>query len=347
MLHLFTQFFKLIIKQKIILNFFLIIFAFFFIELIARIVLFFPTNINVFKFGFDKKIIIEMIDLSKLQINISNRIASKIKSDSNINFNKNNINIWTFGGSTTYGDNCPNASSWVNELERKNKKIQINNFAFNGADSDQLAAILNINLEKKETPEMILWASKFNMNNILTKLNYRNKKILNHDFQDTKKNKLFLSIKRIDKTLKSYFISYNLLDGIIIRLIPNKNIYKKKSISDKDIEMMVKNFEINTTEAIEISRSKGVREFYLISLFSGEDFSNNSKRYEFNLYDSFLNKIRNKYPDYVKIIDLTYNLPAKKKEIFLCDRVHQKLEGNIYQATQINNFLLNNSNFFK
>ena len=111
--------------------------------------------------------------------------------------------------------------------------------------------------------------------------------------------------------------------------------------------MMVKNFEINTTEAIEISRSKGVREFYLISLFSGEDFSNNSKRYEFNLYDSFLNKIRNKYPDYVKIIDLTYNLPAKKKEIFLCDRIHQKLEGNIYQATQINNFLLNNSNFFK
>ena len=88
MLHLFTQFFRLTGKKKIIFNFLLIIFAVFFIELIARIILFFPTNIKVFKFGFDKKVIIEMVDLSKLQINISDRIISKRKPDSVINFNK-------------------------------------------------------------------------------------------------------------------------------------------------------------------------------------------------------------------------------------------------------------------
>jgi len=318
-----------------------------FIEITTRTILFFPTNINIFKYGLDKNIIIEIISLSKLQINISDRTVGYKKIQSNNNLNKDIINSWAFGGSTTNGYNCGDSSSWTNEIEKKNKKIKVKNLAFNGADSDQLIVILNIYLQKKEIPEIIFWASKFNMTNIFTKSNYRNKKILNYEFQDVKKNQIFLNVKRIDKTLKSYLILYNLLDALIIRLFPDKKIYQKKTHSDKDIMMMVKNFEINTTEAIEISRARGVKEFYIISLFSSEDFNQNMKSYKTNLYNLYLDKVMKKYPNYVKIIDLANNLTTNNKDTLLCDALHQTLKGNIYQASQINKFLQNNSIFFK
>ena len=139
-----------------------------------------------------------------------------------------------------------------------------------------------------------------------------------------------------------------MMDAIIIRLFPIKKKYTKKNISDIDIEMMVKNFEINTNEAIEISKSKGVKEFYLVSLFgSGDELKENNTNLRKRLYKSYLDFVNKKYPNFVKIIDLTDNLTIENKDKFLCDAMHQTLKGNIYQAYLINNFLLNNSIFFK
>ena len=94
-------------------------FSFIFIETLTRIIIFFPTNLKVFKYGFDKNIIIETIDLSKLQINITDRKSYKLK-EKIIKITKNDkISIWAFGGSTTYGNNCGESSSWVEELQKK------------------------------------------------------------------------------------------------------------------------------------------------------------------------------------------------------------------------------------
>ena len=195
------------------------------------------------------------------------------------------------------------------------------------------------------------WKSLELINTNKKKICLIHSKEINHE-KGTRQNKRLIKIlNNVDYVISNSVFTKNLAINKGVNenriIVINPGVEAVSEISDKDIEMMVKNFEINTTEAIEISRSKGVREFYLISLFSKEDFSNNFKSYKFHLYDSFLNKIRTKYSDYVKIIDLTYNLSSKNKEIFLCDGIHQKLEGNIYQATKINNFLLNNSNFFK
>ena len=59
--------------KKIILNFSVILISFLLIEIFTRVIIFFPTNSKIFKFGFDKNIIIEIVDLSKLQINITDR----------------------------------------------------------------------------------------------------------------------------------------------------------------------------------------------------------------------------------------------------------------------------------
>ena len=330
--------------KKIILNFSVILISFLLIEIFTRVIIFFPTNSKIFKFGFDKNIIIEIVDLSKLQINITDRQSYRSKEKIIKKTENDTIDIWTFGGSTTYGNNCGESSSWVDELQKKNNKINLKNFAFNGADSDQQVAILNININKKKIPDIILWASKFNMTNILTKSNYRNHKILKHKFRDVEKHKKFLYIKRVDKTLKSYLISYTLMDAIILRLFPSKIKYTKKTLSDIDVKMMVKNFHINTNEAIEISKSRGVKEFYLISLFSdGNETKKNNLNLKTILYNSYLEDLTNKHANYVKIIDLTDYLSIENKDIFLCDAMHQTLEGNIFQADIINNFLVNNS----
>tara|TARA_B100001029_G_C15032159_1_gene437699 strand:+ start:374 stop:1402 length:1029 start_codon:yes stop_codon:yes gene_type:complete len=336
---------------KSFLNYILIFFfSIIVIELIVRILIFFPTNTNVFKFGFNKNIIFDVVDLSKLQINISNQERKKIKKDI-LNKDiepKEFINVWVFGGSTTYGYNCNDSSSWPEELMKVNNRIKIENFAFNGADSDRLLSVLNINIEKKKVPDVIFWASKFNMYNILNKSEYRNKKIMNYDFVNTEKNKFFFNIKQLDKTLKSYLLFYNLFDAIIFRIGLTRNTAIKKEISNKDIEMMVKNFEINTNNAIEIAKLKNVKEFYLISLFTKFNFMKDNN-YQFDLYKSYIEKAKEENIGFVKVIDLELDMDSikDKEDLYLCNGIHQYLEGNVYQANRINEIFWRSSSLTK
>ena len=53
--------------------------------------------------------------------------------------------------------------------------------------------------------------------------------------------------------------------------------------SKDDIIYSLKNFEINTIEAIETSKKYGVKEFYLVSLFSLKDISGGEKLKRFIL----------------------------------------------------------------
>lgn len=329
--------------MKLLKNFLNYILIFFFsiilIELIVRILIFLPTNINVFKFGFNKNIVFDVVDLSKLQIEISNQERKKTKKKT-LNKDiesKEFINAWAFGGSTTYGYSCNNSSSWPEELMKINNRFKIENFAFNGADSDQLLSMLNIYIEKKMVPDVIFWASKFNMSNILNKSEYRNKKIMNYDFVNAKKNKFFFNIHQFDKTLKSYLLFYNLFDAIILRIGLTRNSVIKKEISNKDIEMMVKNFEINTNNAIEIAKLKNVKEFYLISLFAKFNFMKDNN-YQFDLYKRYIERAKKENNGFVKVInlELDMDLIKDKEDLYLCDVIHQYLEGNVYQANRIN-----------
>ena len=68
------------------------------------------------------------IDNQVLRMPEENIIKSKDLSDK--------IEVWTFGGSSTYGYNCSaNASSWPNELQRIYQNLNVTNFGRNGSDS--------------------------------------------------------------------------------------------------------------------------------------------------------------------------------------------------------------------
>ena len=271
-------------------------------------------------------------------------IKKKIKKES---LNPSSNKFWLFGGSTTFGNFCEynQSSSWPKEINKINKKFEYKNFAFNGANTDQQLTLLEKEIVK-EQPKSILWASKFNTLNILGYINYRNEDILNYKFKNTKQTNFFLKVKKIDKTLKSNLISYSLLDEIIKRLVWRLNIKKKNyKPSKQDIFYAVKNFEINTIKAIELSKKYGVKEFYLISLFYDNDLKNSDilEKYRFSLYKNSIKNIQNNFKPFVKIIDLDPIFYNKIKSDLLCDYAHKTLKGNILQAFYINEALTKTS----
>lgn len=330
--HLFIQFSKKILKN-IFKTFLVLLTTVLILEFITRLIIFIPTNINVFKYGFKKTVSLDVVDLSKLEISIYDFDKKKIRPKKNFS---NNL-IWIFGGSTTHGYNCEQhqSSSWPEEIHKIRKDFDFKNFSFDGADTDQQLTLLlkEISINK---PKVILWSNKFNTDNILGKKNYKNKKILKYEFQDSNKTSFLKSVKEIDITLKSNLLFYSLLDKIIDRVIWKLNLKKKRiKPSKKDYFFAIKNFEINTIKAIEASINHDVKEFFIISLFYDDTDFDELEKYRFFLYKKTINKIKDIYNSYVKIIDLDDAFKSVDKKNLLCDFLHQTSKGNKLQAEYI------------
>ena len=267
----------------------------------------------------------------------------KIKEKKN-NSNKE-ILIWTFGGSTTKGHNCgEDSSSWPEQLKKINNDTNIENFSQNGYSTDKSIPLLWKNL-KNERPDIIIWAHKFNISKAIFGLT-RNKNTINHEFKNQNVNKFNFTIKEIDKTIKENLLFYYLVDQIILRINLKLNLFKTSEdyiIEKKDWEIAVKNFEINTAEAIELSKQKMVDEFYIVSLFSEKEL-NSDKNYFNLLYDRTLNILEKE--TYANVIHLNKNLGDIEINSYFCDGLHKTLSGNFDTAKKINEYLINHSKFF-
>jgi hypothetical protein len=302
---------------------------------------------NIFNYGFNNDLEIHTLDLSKFEISIFDRndlnIDNKIKPKKNFESVDKEVVIWTFGGSTTKGYNCGiDSSSWPDELEILNKKFIIKNFAQNGYSTDKSIPLLWKNL-KDQTPNIIIWAHKFNISKALYGLT-RNKKILNYNFKNENKNKFNLFVKRIDKSFKQSFLFYYFLDQIILRINMKLNLWnpaKNLKINKASWEMAVKNYEINTKEAITLSKQKNVNEFYIVSLFLERDILEKEKSNFNYLYDKVIYNLEEN--SYTKIIDLTKNLHQFNKNNFFCDGMHKTIIGNKYISKEIYKNLIINS----
>lgn len=318
------------------------------IEFLTRTFLFIVTNLDAYKYGFKETVVFEIVDLSKFQINIidKEKELNSVKK-TKLNKKKKNKNIWIFGGSTTYGSNCEQgqSSSWPLEIKKIDQNFNYKNYSFNGADSDQSSILFWIDIVNSN-PDIILWAHKFNTLNVISNKNYRNKKILNYEFTQSKKNNLFLNIKRINKTLLEKLLFYSLLDQIILRIGPNFSKPKIIKPNEEDIKYALKNFEINTKNIIEASKKKGVKEFYLVSLFHEEDWLG-QETLRYLLYNETIRNLENEYFPFVKIIDVKVDTKTIKQDDLLCNSIHQKYEGNKIQSKIIYENLIKESNFFK
>ena len=364
---------KIYALSKILL---MVVFLFFVLEITTRVILWIITEKKVIlKYGFDKNIFLKVLDLSELNIIVVDKNPlllehihdwnsvehdSRTKKESKLteqkNYkDKNKIKIWAFGGSTTHGYGCSNrlASSWPKQISILSDNFFIKNFGADGKNSDYAIAIL-LNEIKKNKPDIILWATKANIDEVIWRGLDRNKDLINYRFIETKKNNFLQFLDRIKKTFFYNFASYYIFDEFMFRVrhkinkiypvirtnkIPATLSYSRNEI---DYKFAIKNFMINTKDAKKIAHEKNI-EFYLVSLFTKYNKERKSFYEEpiFKYYRATVNELLKDKK--VKFIDTEINSEIIKKTNLFCDEVHQTLLGNELTAKIIFENLLYNS----
>jgi hypothetical protein len=327
--------------MKILKNTFFTILTFFtfflLLELFSRSLVFFITkNKIIYSYGFNKTIFFKINDLSEFNFLL---YSTNLKKVDNLkeNFNKSEeVIIWTFGGSTTKGDEprCGHyTSSWPDELSNLNKSFVVKNFAKKGNSTDYAVNVLfDQNLNQK--PNIILWAGKYNDQ---------------YNFVGLKDNSKL--IKRIDYTLELnsvfYFLFNDLIERITFKIVGYKEPATRKmnieKIVSSNYEKSIKKYEQNTIKAINFAKNYNI-DFHIISLFASDSGT------KIGFYDYWFNsaeKLSNEYKIfYFKTEDEASKVIKNyKNEKLFCDKIHQTLEGNILTATIINEYLMKTYDF--
>jgi len=153
-----------------------------------------------------------------------------------------------------------------------------------------------------------------------------------------------LFVNRIDKSFKKSFLFYYFLDQVILRINIKFNLVAPDEeiiLDNKSLKVSFKNYEINTKDAINLSKQKNVDEFYILSLFKRTDLPIKKNNYFNYLFDKTIYNIEKN--TYSKIIDLTKNINQVNKNNFFCDSIHKTIIGNQYVSEAIYKYLINNS----
>ena len=227
-------------------NFIVILLFFFLIEIFTRI--FFTINLGPksFFFGIDKNIRIQIIKLKSFDFKLIEIKENKIYK---INKNQSNKNIFVFGGSTSFGENCEDSNliprSWVNYMQEQLKDYNIKNFAQNGLMSNNSLQIFSNYIKNNnshlESPDIIIWAHRYN--DLFIKLYNKKQKIL---------------LLRLNKTLENKSLFYFLFSAIINRLYKfdtgNFNPQKNEDYTQEEIKSILENYNYHTSLAIRLSK---------------------------------------------------------------------------------------------
>ncbi len=324
--------------------------TFLLIELIFRTIIFFPSkDINVYKYGLVKSIKLSFEEVYPIRFTLKNNTGI-IKEEETKNQKEKKAKFLVFGGSTTRGwiDKCKSpvldsiTSSWPDELKKINNNFDFYNFAENGANSDDQLKVLEKRIKTYEA-EVILWASKFNMDNIFYWNDYPNYDLLKYSFSNTRKNYFFLMINSINNSISNYMASYKFLNLISLRIRQNYfnyNLYSQEmNISKEDVYYSVQNNKINTKKAIKIAQKYNIKKFYIVSL-PYRNLRFDFEPYKFDLYDKAIIELEKEFEPFVKVIDVKNDPVYLNNEELFCDNVHQTPKGNSLQAEHIYNRLV-------
>tara|TARA_Y100000992_G_scaffold286685_1_gene238809 strand:- start:68 stop:1093 length:1026 start_codon:yes stop_codon:yes gene_type:complete len=334
-------------------NFLFLLITYFFLiilfELGSRLIVYSASkDINIFFYGFKKNISFQIRDLSNLNFEI---IDYEVKPINNLqkknNFNK--TNLWAFGGSSSdIACKKNNNTSWPSELENINNKYIVKNFARSGTNSDfALNSLLsNLYSNKKETPDIILWANYVNETDVLT-FGFKNNKNLENKIKiDKVKNTFFYYLKSISISFENKSVFFGLFKRTLLALIAFSEIpfkYDLKIFTEEEYELAAKNYFLNTSKAIKISEKFDIK-FYIVLLFDKSDLNIIEKSSENKLKDKiFFKEIDNLkflYPN-IEIMNfkIFQNNKNVNRESLFCDSIHFTSYGNKIVADLVLNNL--------
>tara|TARA_Y100001970_G_scaffold14099_1_gene15954 strand:- start:5216 stop:6319 length:1104 start_codon:yes stop_codon:yes gene_type:complete len=330
---------------NIIFYVFLILLYIIFFEIISRTIISATSkNLDIFKYGFNKNLIFEIADLTDFEftvtdVNLDQKkyiVDDLDKKEEILNKNNENLLFWIFGASLTYGFACGDASSsWPDELSKKNKIIKIKNFAFPGKYSDDSIKILIHNYKNKNIvkPHLVIWTHRDEELLSIARGIKRNKSKIDNNFSFQKYNSSHTVLLTIDKTFKSNFSFYvvfnHMVNKLKIRFGVANNSFDRKKLTDKDWSLAIKNFELNTIEAINLANENNVQKFVILSLFAHNEVNGWGEDQILKPYFKTLDTLR-KYKN-VKIINTVKFLSDEEKlsqDSFFCENKHFNLKGH-------------------
>tara|TARA_B100001250_G_scaffold303986_1_gene265787 strand:+ start:657 stop:1619 length:963 start_codon:yes stop_codon:yes gene_type:complete len=295
------------------------------LEIIIRIIIFlFTLNSGILVYGINKNINLNLHSIKKKEFYISNNYKVFNKLDEKKIKNKNQI--WIFGGSTSNKGFCDSKKlSWVDFLE---VNLQKKNYSKNGINSSFSINLLKYELQKKESPKIIIWANKVN-------------EILHSKRASDNKNKFYYFVNSFKLSLKQNLVIFYFFDEILLRLFDkiNINIRNEKTILSKDDYLISsENFFKNTKTAIELAKLYKVEKFYIVSIFNQSNLKNSDTDF-FNYYIEKVNKLI-KVESFVNFINTKEYLKTedKKMELF-CDTMHHNYKGKVITAKIISNYI--------
>ena len=308
-------------------TFFLIII----VELFFRtFILVVSKEIDVFKYGIDKNVKIDVKYLTKLEIDIINlnpRLGPLIQNQDKKTNNPSRILV--IGGSTSYGKNCSNKTSYIDFLQKNFQNIYFENAAGNGYSSEVSLRWIIKKFQNNQNYKAVIWANKVNENRVIYRgINYRNYNKMKYKFINSPKSDFIIFLKSIDKTLETKLSFYLIFKNTLLKLNNRrtKDRFFTKPPSQDDFKNAALNYRLNTIDAINISNNLNI-EFIILHLLD-----NPSKRYD--LLNNLLKKevifIKKKFPN-IKYVDLNKHRESIKDEYF-CDEIHQTDDGNKFTA---------------
>jgi len=312
-------------KSKRIINIFILlpILYLFALEIIIRIFIFLLTfNSGILVYGINKNINLNLHSLKKKEFYISNNFKVLNK----VNKIKNKNQIWIFGGSTSNKGFCDSKNlSWVDFLEVNLKK---KNFSKNGINSSLSLNLLKYELQKKESPKIIIWANKVN-------------EILHSKRMSGSKNEFNYFVNSFKLTLKENLVIFYFFDEILLRFFDrlNINIRNEKNILAKDDYLeSSENFFNNTKMAIELAKLYKVKNFYIVSLFNQFNLKDDDTQF----YKHYIEKVNRllELENFVYFIDTKQYLKNDDKMLELfCDNMHQNYSGKKITAKIISDYI--------
>ncbi len=344
-------------KIKVFLNIIIItLFFFIVLEILSRSVVFLITKkISIFKYGFDKDIILIVNDMSNFEFYLSTKPKKIIHIDTNLNDKKKEI--WVFGGSssTSY---C-SEKNWTQYLKNIYPNYKIVNYARPGKTSDYSLGVLESEIDEKKYPSKIFWAHKINELFVAYWGLKRNSDVLSLKISksDQDLNQRLYFLHSLALTIKKNIVSFYLLDEVAhrvkLRLAINEKLFTK--ISDENMQVAAQNFSINTNKALKISKKYKLEDFYLVSLIEETDIMKKKLQQPiFDDYDKFyihynksIKKILKQNKNIAEFIDLPKLFEKNKKikltnERYFCDRPHQLDNGHLLTFNILKSYLENN-----
>ena len=277
--------------------------------------------------------------LKKLEFNITTDKQIFKKSDTNGGYKKfsDKINVWTFGGSSTFGYNCgTTASSWPDELQKIYPSLNVSNFGRNGTDSSYALEKLKSEVYYN-VPDIVIWANRPNETDFLTTGKTSHPEILNKlGDKNFNGQNILLFNKSFIKTIKSYSSLLLITDYVLARLLskinPNHGHKSEAVFDESTIALAALNYRLNIEQAIKLSETLDF-DFVILTLFNIPDMKKTFYQHPDWNVELFHVKKEMALKENVFWFNSIEDMPdSKNYSDFFCDPTHQTLKGNIVTA---------------